>query len=153
MNTPRILVPLDGSKAAECALPFAVEIAHKLNASIDLVYVVRQKVNDRHCRVDTCSESGQHFAEPKPSEHLSATATRIKAVSSVPVHSHVLIGMPFKQLVRHASMYPPELIVMSTHGRGPLNREWLGSVVDRLVREKRSMECQLGGSSMQKRSF
>jgi nucleotide-binding universal stress UspA family protein len=37
-------------------------------------------------------------------------------------------------LVQHASQTHANLIVMSTHGRGPMKRVWLGSVADGVVR-------------------
>ena len=37
-------------------------------------------------------------------------------------------------LLEHAAAKNVDLVVMSTHGRGPLSRFWLGSVADELVR-------------------
>ena len=37
-----ILVPLDGSKLAEAAIPFAVEFCRKLDAQITLLHVIEK---------------------------------------------------------------------------------------------------------------
>jgi len=50
------------------------------------------------------------------------------------VFRDVVSGTPAKELVEYSERHHPAIIVMSTHGRGPLSRAWLGSVADWVVR-------------------
>jgi nucleotide-binding universal stress UspA family protein len=45
----------------------------------------------------------------------------------------VLSGDPSRQLLRYAERDHPDLMVMTTHGRGGVSRWFFGSVADRLL--------------------
>jgi len=60
---------------------------------------------------------------------------RLTSVSSTPVTSALLEGPVIAETLNgHATATKTDLVVMTTHGRGPLSRFWLGSVADELVR-------------------
>ena len=44
-------------------------------------------------------------------------------------------GSPFLEIVRYAKEHGIELIVMGTHGRGPIAHLLLGSVAEKVVRK------------------
>lgn len=50
--------------------------------------------------------------------------------------THVIVssGDPFLQIVRYATTKKIDLIVMGTHGSGPINSMLLGSVAQKVVR-------------------
>ena len=52
----------------------------------------------------------------------------------VPISCHVETGSVVAELDEHARNANADLLVMTTHGRGPLRRAWLGSVADGLLR-------------------
>lgn len=68
-----------------------------------------------------------------------AQASRQLNALDVPVRGrvsrHVLVGTPAEEIVRFALQNGADLIVMGTHGYGPVRRFLLGSVADRVVRE------------------
>ena len=134
MNIPTILVPLDGSKIAECVLPYAIELADKLCRAIELVCV--SPMIRIECGWPTASGVTEvtNGDDSVPSNYLRATAKRIEAVSSAQVLCTVLLGPPTRELVKHSYNHRPDLMIISTHGRGPVNQAWLGSVADRVVR-------------------
>ncbi|MFC1639197.1 universal stress protein [Gemmatimonadota bacterium] len=134
MNTTTILVPLDGSKFAECALPFAIEMADRLSASIELVCVVPDIYAGWKRSAETFPAEELDSPDLEPSDYLDLAAKWVKTATSAQVLRTVLTGPAAKQLVTHSEMQEPALIVMSTHGRGPLRRAWLGSVADWVVR-------------------
>lgn len=123
----RIMVPLDGSDFSERALPLAVAVAHKMGAELHLVHVLVPLAN----KVFLESDSGTV-------EFLNDLARRITEESGVPATAVRLVG---RQAVGELSYYSAEegidLIVMATHGWGGLQRAWLGSVADGLIREAR----------------
>jgi nucleotide-binding universal stress UspA family protein len=134
MNDTTILVPLDGSKSAEWALPTAIEMALKLNGKINLVSVSHNRRNGRKRRVSTVSAEELNRTDSERSDYLDAVAKEIETTSEVPAFSTVLFGSAAKSLVKYSTVHHPELLVMSTHGRGPFSRAWLGSVADWVVR-------------------
>jgi len=134
MRRQTILVPLDGSKFAECALPIALSVARILDGQVGLVSVSSKKRIRPRQRVATLSPAAVNLIDEVASDYLDGVATRISEFSSVPVYPTVLTGRPAAALAKHAKGHHPELIVMSTHGRGPFSRYWLGSVADWVVR-------------------
>ena len=129
-----ILVPLDGSQFAECALPMALSIARRLNGQIGLISVSSKKRGRSKKNVTTISPTDVNMVDEVASDYLGGVAARIADSSSVPVYTMVLTGRTAAALVKHAKAHHPDLIVMSTHGRGPLSHHWLGSVADAVVR-------------------
>ena len=137
-RTQTILVPLDGSNFAECALPVALSIARRLDGRVGLVSVSSKKRGRRKRSVTTISPNDVNLIDEVVSDYLNGVAARISESSSVPVFSTVLGGRPAAALAKHAKGHHPELIVMSTHGRGAFSRHWLGSVTEWMVRHVRT---------------
>lgn len=130
-----IVVPLDGSPFAEAALPMAIHLARNLGAPLDLVFVSEPVLP---------ISVGEPFAIPfaipvppvsDPVPYLAAVEQRLAAVPGLVVHRHVLAGDAATEIARHATAGGARFLVLSTHGRGGLNRFVLGSVADRLARE------------------
>jgi nucleotide-binding universal stress UspA family protein len=63
-----------------------------------------------------------------------AVAERLSKASGVDVVAEFLRGDIPSTLIAYAERTGPDLVVMSTHGRGGLSRLWLGSVTDAMVR-------------------
>jgi nucleotide-binding universal stress UspA family protein len=118
-----ILVPLDGSKLAEQALPLALAIARGAHAKLRLVRVHKPATHlaGRHAKTDKDAEQ----------TYLKSIGAN---VGSVPTETAVLDGPVAVTLCKHALDVKADLTVMTTHGRGPLSRFWLGSTTDDLVR-------------------
>ena len=108
-----VLVPLDSSPFAEQALPFALSIARRLAATLQVVMV------------------GSHRADAR-CEYLEHVVERIRHVDGVPalsVQHHFLIGDEIAPTIRmYAELAGVDLVIMTTHGRGTLGRLLLGSV-------------------------
>jgi nucleotide-binding universal stress UspA family protein len=47
----------------------------------------------------------------------------------------LLAGNPFLEIIRYAKAHNVDLIVMGTHGRGPIAHMLLGSVAEKVVRK------------------
>ncbi len=123
-----ILVPLDGSEFGEHALPVAAAIARRTGGRVHLARV--------HVPVEVVEAFGglaDVQALVAERDHLESMARRLTA-AGVPTASALLYGPTVEALARHAQDCRADLVVMTTHGRGPLGRFWLGSVADPLVR-------------------
>jgi nucleotide-binding universal stress UspA family protein len=136
-----LLVPLDRSPFAEQALPWAVSIARRANARLDLV-----EVHALYALEDPTA-AWVHYepdrdAERKRQEqlYLDATAKWVTSQSPVSATAEVLPGSAMlpvtvaDSVLERARAGNADLIVMATHGRGPVSRLVLGSVADELIR-------------------
>jgi nucleotide-binding universal stress UspA family protein len=67
-------------------------------------------------------------------EYLADTAIRLGTVGGSAVTYEVIDGLAGPALAQWIEFHEPDLLVMSSHGRGPLSRFWLGSIADHLIR-------------------
>jgi nucleotide-binding universal stress UspA family protein len=128
-----ILVPLDGSPFGEHALPLALAIARRAKIPIHLIHV--------HVPLAPMFAEGalgvESTVDPRIREVEKAyldTAVKRAAVAGCQVRSALVDGPPADAIREQAQFTGSDLIVMTTHGRGPMSRFWLGSVADQLVR-------------------
>jgi nucleotide-binding universal stress UspA family protein len=114
-----IIVPLDGSSFAEMALSTAFTLARAWNAEIEVVTA--------HDPTDKKSTEGVE-------EYLAGVVARIRDEVGFDVTSALAAGSPAEALEQHVRSTGADLVVMTSHGRGPLSRIWLGSVTDAFIR-------------------
>jgi nucleotide-binding universal stress UspA family protein len=135
----KILVPLDGSRFGEHALPWAMALARKLEAALELATVASPAPSPTPPRAQSdelpgeeARERGMGLAE----RYLRETAERIAAAAHGGEVGWSVIppGNVAVSLVRHQRQVEADLAVLTTHGRGPLRRAWLGSQADGFIR-------------------
>ncbi len=127
-----LLVPLAGSSFGEHALPFAVGIARRANAAVQLLHVHTPLV---HATGIAILDSGSdERAKDQEWTYLDKMVRRWTIVAPEVRMSTVLLeGFP-PEVLREQMIGETDLVVMATHGRGPASRFWMGSVADALVR-------------------
>lgn len=145
----RILVPLDGSKLAQQALPYARAWASAKSAKVELLEVIAPLEEFAKPEVDDYAAVGPGaLGDPWPAPHewsLIAEHFRNKAWlqladsaamlgDAVEVSSKVLVGDAAEAIITEADRQPETLIAMATHGRSGIGRWLLGSVTDKVVR-------------------
>jgi nucleotide-binding universal stress UspA family protein len=124
-----ILVPLDGSRLAEAALPTAAYLARTLGAAITLVHVIERDPPESVHGDEHLTEAAEAAA------YLARTRERaFPAEAQVEWHVHEnAVGDVARSLVEHIAELNPDLIILCTHGQGGL-RDWLyGSIAQRVV--------------------
>ena len=139
-----VVVPLDGSVLAEQALPVAAELARRSGATLDLVRVAetyRDELPDMPPSVlisPSYRSIVEQFAEleREAGAYLDEAANRL-AGEDVAATTEVLSGDPARLLLSYADRAHPDLIVMTSHGRGGLARWFFGSVADKLLTASR----------------
>ncbi len=131
----RIMVPLDGSDFAEASLSWALALARRDKARLDLVAVVSPYAfpNPRNPQEEAIVQGWFTEEEERLTRYLTEAKGRIDA--DVEVRTHTPKGRIVPTLLERAEVFESDLIVMTTHGRGGLQRVWLGSVADTLLRE------------------
>lgn len=129
-----ILVPLDASRFAESALPHALAIAERGEGRIELVAVFGDEPLTGYIEaMRTVSGEPPESREKQASSYLDRLVERLDGARRG-VSSTVLAGDVAEAIDAHARDTGAGLIVMATHGHGPISRAWLGSVADRLLR-------------------
>lgn len=131
-----IVVPVDGSTFGELALPRALGIACKSGGEVRLVTVITPLPTAQGSREDQVLESERlELANARAERYMADLQKRvILSGCDVPISCHVEVGPVVEGLDTHARSAGADLLVMTTHGWGPLRRAWLGSVADGLLR-------------------
>jgi nucleotide-binding universal stress UspA family protein len=134
----KIVVPLDGSKLAECALGHVEEIAKGCSVpEVDLVRVLRSfpywMDGDDMSYIDP-RVLEKVMAEEKSSakDYLDKMVKDLKK-KGITARSIVLNGEPAQNILEFAEKNGADLIVMSSHGRSGPARWALGSVAERVT--------------------
>jgi len=128
----KVMVPLDGSSFAEHALPLARAITRFCGAELHLVAVVPPlaEAYTEGVFFGTADLEAEVVARQKA--YLARVGHQLE--EAVTTSTAVLEGEVAGSLCAHAAAAGADLVVMATHGRGPLARFWLGSVADEMVR-------------------
>jgi nucleotide-binding universal stress UspA family protein len=130
-----IVVPLDGSERAEHALPMALSIARRHGAALHVVRVyvpVAGAEGEYAVRYD---EALDRELMRRAGEYLQDVVARLARVGGIRATSALREGPVADTIAHHAGTVGADLLVMTTQGRGPLGRFWLGSVSDELARQ------------------
>ncbi|MFB6178777.1 MAG: universal stress protein [Halorientalis sp.] len=124
-----VLVPTDGSDAADRALEHALAIGATHDATIHLLYVVDMRIAQsapdlsideiRH----TLRSEGQRVTARLESQVRDEGLTATTAVRE---------GVPDDEILDYAGETDASLIVMGTHGKSQRERLLVGSVTDRV---------------------
>jgi nucleotide-binding universal stress UspA family protein len=127
----RILVPLDGSKIGEAALCYAVALARKTGAEIDLLEVFESPTR--------VGATGRSYNIPEDESvrksllsYLNHVAEPIKN-GGLKVSTIVLFGNAANKIMEYAEENGIDLIAISTHGRSGLGRWVFGNVTDKIL--------------------
>lgn len=130
-----IYVPLDGSPFAGQALPLASEIARRAGAILQLG-IVHHPVPALATALEVPEIEAQLDQEARAREqsYLSSIVDRLRQSANIPVTGTLLDGAVADALHAHIESSGADLVVITTHGRGPVSRFWLGSVADHLMR-------------------
>lgn len=114
-----IVVPLDGSSLAECAIGPAGWIATECRARLHLVRV--------HVRRDDAAAQDA-VARAADARYVHELAGWIREGSNHETVDVVLDGSPALAIADYADRVNADLIVMTTHGRSGIERRQFGSV-------------------------
>jgi nucleotide-binding universal stress UspA family protein len=134
----KLLVPLDGSDLAERVFPYAETLARMSNAEITLLQVAPTASSLVALAATPAPEAVDYVAIAKKirgeaTTYLTSAAERLGA-RGLNVRHLVVEGTAAAEITRLARDLGTELIAMTTHGRGGIERVVFGSVADEVVR-------------------
>lgn len=129
-----IVVPLDGSRFGEHALPFALELSRKTGAPIHLVHVRMSRTPIYPAEVAGIG-AGVPADEPAwEGEYLEAVAGKLATRTKSAIKTVLLEGPAAETIAEYCEGNEARLAILTTHGRGMASRFWLGSTTDKLLR-------------------
>ena len=125
----KVLVPLDGSKLAECVVEHVKSIATGCQVPTVVLLRVVEPISPpgylpRGMAEDTYRDA-KETAEVQAKNYLNETAERLK-VEGIAVENDIADGLP-------ADEKGVDLIIMSTHGKSGISRWFSGSVAEKVV--------------------
>jgi nucleotide-binding universal stress UspA family protein len=128
----KILVPTDGSEAAQKAAKYAVGLAKQTGADITLLSVVDTFFTIT--QTISSEESPTHLMEPIEDylrQAAEAYTGEIEAVckqNGIKSETIIRSGHPVREIVKAAGDLKADLIVMGSHGQSAITATVLGSI-------------------------
>lgn len=157
----KILVPLDGSKLAECVFPHVEAIATGCQTPEVILISITEKIKVRQIFGDIGSTPGQQMLDgtvgtsaPSPDipsgaqvydgelgkmdtqarKYLDKVAKDLEARGILNVTTKVILGNPAEEIVAQADEGACDLIIMASHGRTGPARWAFGSISEKVFR-------------------
>jgi nucleotide-binding universal stress UspA family protein len=128
-----ILVPTDFSECSDAALRYGLELARAFNANLHVLHVVQDPYTQPWAAEAFPAAIGDLLTDwQKQSEKRLLESIPVADRRRVKVSCS--IASPYGEILRYAVNDKIDLIVMGTHGRGPLAHMLLGSVAEKVVR-------------------
>lgn len=136
----RILVPLDGSKLAECVLPHVEKIAKDCKVKEVIILRVCEPpsiLSDYPASMPTSWE--EHvtqmttYTQQQCSLYLGDVEKQLRDLG-LKVRSDSRLGNAADEIVDYAAKNEVDLIIIASHGRSGLTRWAYGSVADKVFR-------------------
>ncbi|QWK21324.1 universal stress protein [Thermus antranikianii] len=128
-----LLLPTDGSPAAEAGVKEGLRLAKALGARVAFLYVL-EPIGPRLFLGPETLPYYQDLVEDMRKEGMAALdrATRMAEELGVGFEAHLLEGRAAEVILKEAAKH--DLLVMATHGRSRLDAALLGSVTQEVVR-------------------
>jgi nucleotide-binding universal stress UspA family protein len=140
----RVVVPLDGSKVGEAALPVIGRLAEKLASGakvevtlIGVITLLRHWVVVGEASAPVSyTEEELNIIKNRVTEYLNNVGESLKS-KGINVNVVVTSGNAAEEILKTANQVKADLIAMSTHGRSGLRRLAFGSITDKVLRGSR----------------
>jgi nucleotide-binding universal stress UspA family protein len=137
-----ILIPTDGSEAAQNAVEQAVDLAEKYDATLHALYVVDVDATNLSLGTEQVDRIRQGRIDEMPevkaeAEEATGKVADAATARGVPVEEHVSAGSPSRAIRKFVDENDIDLVVMGSHGRSGLSRVVLGSVAEKVLRRTR----------------
>jgi universal stress protein A len=127
------LVPIDFSPYADYALDYTIALAKKLQAHLTLLHVIHTMPLGVANIGTALPYSYLQDLEADVTQNMQNYLKRVQD-AGLEGDTVVVHGVPFDEIVQLAKTKNINLIIMGSHGRTGLERLFLGSVAEKVVR-------------------
>lgn len=137
MTFRRILAPVDYSTTSRLSLAFAVELARKFSAELEIVHVWDRPTYLTEAMMVTHGGGQRPITElvVENAEHdMQTFLDEVALPADVPYGRRLISGDPASELLREIERGDYDLVVLGTHGRSGFSRLLLGSIAEKIVR-------------------
>jgi nucleotide-binding universal stress UspA family protein len=136
LSIKTVLVPTDFSDASESALNYGKAMAERFGASLHVLHVMEDLLAHAWAaEVYVASMPNLRDEIERESRQRLGTMLTPEDVTRLRAEIALVAGNPFIEIIRYAKANNIDLIVMGTHGRGPIAHMLLGSVAEKVVRK------------------
>ncbi len=125
-----ILVPLDGSKMAEAAIPAAVSLAVFLHAPVTLLHIIEQDAPEEvhhQLHLTGVEEANSYLS------HVAEKFFPADAKVDWHVHSAAVEDVPRSIVDHSADEFQPDLIILSSHGNSGVHDLLFGTIAQQVA--------------------
>ena len=134
----KILVPVDYSDGSRVAMEYALFLAERFDAEIEVLHVAEIPLGEEEHTVVKPDTGEEEFLSELIMQQAVKAGTEFLAPfvrdATIPIERSLLKGRPGKVIVEAATDRGADLIVMGTHGRSGFERLIMGSVTERVLR-------------------
>lgn len=132
----RVVIPLDGSEAAEAALHAAELVLDKESSTIELILILQEPMPMATSYLPhAVAEGGLAEArKARSQEYLEGVAARLKDEGFFVDFRVLSAGDAGQGILRHLEGSGADMVALTTRGRGGAARFVLGSVADKVIR-------------------
>jgi nucleotide-binding universal stress UspA family protein len=129
----KILCPVDFFSASEAAVHYAAGLAANYGATVHLVHVITPIAAGAYEYAVNTTEIIKSLEETSMHE-IERLVASVKD-AGVDAERDLLVGDPYDEIKRMIDVLKPDLIVMGTHGRRGVERWFMGSTTEKLLRD------------------
>jgi nucleotide-binding universal stress UspA family protein len=138
----RVLVTTDFSEAGDAAIGHAFRVGADHGAEVVLCHVIEipptpSPLYAHYAPSELFNPEQRRLAEEQARKALLDRAPKEPPLSQVKHRALVIHGEPIAEILRLAQDEHADLLVIATRGRTGLERFFLGSVVERVIRHAR----------------
>src|SRR5262245_13757598 len=127
-----ILCPVDFFPASNAAVNYAAGLAANYDAGIHLLHVVTPiPASVYEYAIDTTAIIKS--VEEGSMAEMKTLAARVKGMG-VTAETELVVGDVYDEIKRSIDVLKPDLVVMGTHGRRGVERWFMGSTTEKLLR-------------------
>ncbi len=126
----KIMLPTDLSEVSEKVCSYALLLAKKYEAKIDIVYIIQEPSN----LIDLLSfdTMAKKYADVASEKLNIFCSNHLKGKADYEIH--IRKGIPFKEINKAAKELGSDMIVMGTQRKTGIDHALLGSTAERIVR-------------------
>jgi nucleotide-binding universal stress UspA family protein len=130
----RILVPIDFSKQAECAMKTAANLAKRSNAEIFLLHMVNLPSNDTDVSAHSDASNPAKMLYMEKVHERIAELIKSDYFEGLSVQEEVRFHKTFSGIIEYSHELGTDLIIMGSQGATGLKEMFIGSNTEKVVR-------------------
>jgi nucleotide-binding universal stress UspA family protein len=145
ININKILCPVDFFPASDAAVSYAAGLASNYDATVHLLHVIALiPPSVYEYAIDTTEI--MKSVQQSSAEEMNKLAARVREAGAI-AEIEIRIGDVYDEIKNAIEVSKPDLLVMGTHGRRGVERWFMGSTTEKLLRHSPVPLLTISGSA------